>query len=203
MRYALVVVPALVAIPDRTEEKFVDSAAFVHVGTRITVQIARQLLDDHEVREGLLVEVFAPAVLAVLVIGGVKRPFGPVDEIGDIRVLFGLAFVVLGVFVTHLDPLEGRIEIAFVDVGFDDVTALDVLGGRLVVEFVDLDAAFGALHLVAHLVNAQIVAVLLLATARRTVVIRAREIDVDILRAGGEQHGGIVVVIVRLVVENA
>ena len=203
MRYALVVVPTLVAIPDRTEEKFVDSAAFVHVGARITVQIAGQLLDDDEIRKGLFVEVFAPAVLTVLVTGGVKRLLGPVDECGDILVLLGFALVVLGVFVTHLDPLQSRIEIAFVEVGFDDVTALDVFGGRLFVEFVDLDAAGGALHLVAHLVNAQIVAVLPFATARRTVVISTREIDVDILRAGGEQHGGIVVVIIRPVVENA
>ena len=95
MRYALVVVPTLVAIPDRTEEKFVDSAAFVHVGARITVQIAGQLLDDDEVRKGLFVEVFAPAVLAVLVTGGVKRLLGPVDECGDILVLLGFALVVL------------------------------------------------------------------------------------------------------------
>ena len=95
VRHALIVVPPLVAVPDRAEEELVDAAALVEIGARVAVQIAGQLLDDDEVGQRLLVEPLAPAVLRILVVRGVERLLGLAYEVGDIGVLFGLALVVL------------------------------------------------------------------------------------------------------------
>ena len=71
MRYALVVVPSLVTVPDRTEEEFLTAAALIQVCTCISIQITHKLLDDDIIGKSLLVEVLAPSVYRILVVASI------------------------------------------------------------------------------------------------------------------------------------
>ena len=72
MRYALVIVPTLVTVPDRTEEEFLTATALVQVCTCISVQVTHKLLDDDIIGKSLLVEVLAPSVYRILVVASVE-----------------------------------------------------------------------------------------------------------------------------------
>ena len=69
VRSALVIVPTLVKVPDRSEEDFVHSAPLIEISAGITIHIAREFLHDDEIRQCLLIEPLSPAIDRVSEIG--------------------------------------------------------------------------------------------------------------------------------------
>ena len=107
VRYALVVVPSLVTVPDRTEEEFLTATALIQVCTCISVQVTHKLLDDDIIGKSLLVEVLAPSVYRILVVASVESLLCLIQVVGDIIVLSLVVVIILGVLVCELDTLAG------------------------------------------------------------------------------------------------
>ena len=79
MRNTLVVVPSLVAVPDRSEEDLLASAALVDICTCVAVKVAYELLDDDEVCKSLLIEILSPSVFRILVVAAIESSLGLVQ----------------------------------------------------------------------------------------------------------------------------
>ena len=107
MRYALVIVPSLVTVPDRAKEEFLTATALVQVCTCISVQVTHKLLDDDIIGKSLLVEVLAPSVYRILVVASIESLLCLIQVVGDIIVLSLVVVIILGVLVCELDTLAG------------------------------------------------------------------------------------------------
>ena len=99
MRDTVVVVPSLVRIPYRTEEKFVHASSLVHVGAGVGVQIAIELFQYDEVYQCLLIKITPPSVLRVLERSAVKHILHLADKVSDILILGRVIFLVVRILV--------------------------------------------------------------------------------------------------------
>ena len=198
---ALVIIPAFVTIPDRTEEKLVHPAPLIHIGTCISVHIGCKLLYNDKVNEGLLIQIFAPAVLRMFEIIAIKDIFKLPYEIRNVSVAYCgviVLFIIFRIFVGHLDILDRREPIAFMYICFDDIATSNSDRVRNVVslDLVNGNTAFRFLNLVTHLIYAEIFTIAVFPFSCRAVSVPSGNVNIHILGCRSEKYCIRIVIII-------
>ena len=127
VRFTLVIVPAFVNIPNRSEKDFVNASALIEICTGISVHISGQLLYYDIVCQSLLIKPLSPAVLGIFKIIRIQNGFCLIDEILHISVLGDITIIIFRILVIHIDTTAGierhGIPLIMMNVGFYQITA--------------------------------------------------------------------------------